>query len=121
MEGAPGSLTGPTWHLPPATDRLAAGGGQEPALHQAIRKRNHEIIQLLLQYSAPVNTPHDRGVTALHLAIQEHDQKIVQLLLDNKADVNAKDEAGRTPLDLAIELDNVAAVQLLLMYGAKVQ
>lgn len=68
--------------------------GRTP-LHQAVKGNHKDIVKLLLERGASVNTEDEHGVTPLLLAgagIQENNlaiyEEIVSLLIWHKADVN---------------------------------
>jgi ankyrin repeat protein len=101
------------------------------ALHVAVRKRNLELVKLLLDHKAdpnqlasnpahpdhsynnpPAGTPlHDAVLTSL---------EITRLLIERGANVNAASETtGVTPLHLAVRVDeNEKIIQLLIEKGA---
>lgn len=73
------------------------------------------IVQLLLEYNAEVNTKGIEKFTPLHHAAQKGYIDIVLLLLDYGADITAQTKDGRTPADIA----NGEIKQLLIKYGNK--
>lgn len=58
---------------------------------------NKEIVEILIEVGADVNTKHKAGGTALHIAAYLH-EKIVEHLLAHGANVNKKDIDGATPV-----------------------
>lgn len=85
---------------------------------------NKEIVKLLLDYKADVNSPAKGiyGRTALQAATESEDSTIVQLLLDHGADVNAPPAKfrGATALQLAAVTGNIPLALLLLKREADV-
>ncbi len=80
-----------------------------------------EIIKLLLDYGAHLETKNIVGDTALALAVIRENLKIVEFLLSNGADVNTRNNYGRTPLFTAVFInnrDNNDMVELLLKHSA---
>ena len=51
-----------------------------------------QLVKLLLDLGAPINTANNDGITALHGAAYKGANKVVQLLVDRGADLAAKDK-----------------------------
>ena len=79
-----------------------------------------EVVALLLEKGAKVNTKDEDKNTPLHLACQKGHVGVVDLLLTNGASVNAKDSDKCTPLHRACLNDHKDLVVKLLEKGAKV-
>ncbi|KAI7919212.1 ankyrin repeat and SOCS box protein 7 [Pyricularia oryzae] len=91
------------------------------ALHCAVDNSCGEIVALLLERGANVNTnAASYGLTPLHTAIYNKDAAMVSRLLDSGADAAWKDEEGWTPLEAAAHTGNVDIVNLVIGAGAKV-
>ncbi|MEE9361114.1 MAG: ankyrin repeat domain-containing protein [Cellulophaga sp.] len=58
------------------------------ALHFAIKSKNNEAVQLLINANAVVNCINNQAETPVMFAASNHDLKMVELLLANKAAVN---------------------------------
>ena len=87
----------------------------------AVKSDNSEMIQLLLNEGAQVNTRNKQGQTALFYATTRGHLKSAQLLIDNRAEINIQDQdVSRTPLMYASRWGKAEAVQLLLDNGAKI-
>ena len=69
-------------------------------LHRAAAVGNRDIIQLLLDNGAEVNTMSKYGITALHIAAQHGRKEVVRILLDHGAKV-ITDFEGLTPCQWA--------------------
>jgi len=79
-----------------------------------------EIVQLLIQAGADVNTWNlDQDSNPLLMAIWGGHEHLVSLLLKEGANPNIKDNEGNSPLRLSVEEENIKMVKLLLNYGAK--
>eukprot|EP00698_Gefionella_okellyi_P014239 TRINITY_DN3950_c0_g1_i1.p1 TRINITY_DN3950_c0_g1~~TRINITY_DN3950_c0_g1_i1.p1 ORF type:complete len:1685 (+),score=428.43 TRINITY_DN3950_c0_g1_i1:54-5108(+) len=88
-------------------------------VHLAVRSRNTDIAQLLLQeLKADPNAQNAVGNTPLHVAAQLGSVEMMQLLISAKADLNLTNGAGLTPAHLAVE--HVAALVYLVEAGADV-
>ena len=80
---------------------VGASVASDLPLHEAVKARDHEKIQRLLEDSDGIASQRDaEGRTALHVAVAEGDEKAVQVLLESNIEVDATDHAGfpRRPL-----------------------
>ena len=106
-------------------------------LNIAVLKGHREIVEVLLQHGADVNTSDEYGTTALHCtALCEnrvfssifHSKvphiyvkgEIAKLLLSWGANVNAQTKDGMTTLHVAAKIGYVKVVEALLEYNADV-
>lgn len=90
-------------------------------LHEAIRRGNVEIAQLLLDYGADVNAVSSDGREPLFVAVWKRHPKIIKLLLDRGAEPDSFfSEDPPTSLHLAAHNGDLASMQVLLDGGAKV-
>lgn len=78
----------------------------------AVKKRNFEAVQLLLQNKIKVNSVDSEKFSPLHYAILNKDEKMSFFLIEQGACVNSQNIYGQTPLMLAAQkgLKRVAAV-----------
>jgi ankyrin repeat protein len=67
-------------------------------LHLAASSGHTNVVVLLLDKGAKIDSTEKDGATPLHFAAQEGCLNAVKLLLDRGASVNARDKQGRTPL-----------------------
>jgi ankyrin repeat protein len=67
-------------------------------LHLATSSCHTNVVALLLDKGARIDSAEKDGATPLHFAAQEGCLDAVRLLLDRDANVNARDKQGRTPL-----------------------
>jgi ankyrin repeat protein len=108
--------------------------GRTPLLY-AVRTRNGEVIQALLDHGASigadsvVNMRTQSGITPLHSAATFEDETLVRRLLEHGATIDARyptmpDSArfddGWTPLHVAAQHGNVATARALIAAGANV-
>lgn len=87
------------------------------SLNKAIEKGNVEILKILLENGANVNSERPYG-TSLHLAARKANLEIMRLLLEKDGDVNAVDKENWTPLHEAAKAGHADIVQILLDNGA---
>jgi ankyrin repeat protein len=96
--------------------------GQTP-LYSAVFGDNIEVIKLLFDQKAKVNSRNKNGQIPLH-AIQPDSIEIAKLLIARGADVNARDEDGWTPLPAIVFRGdipcNIEIAKLLIGRGADV-
>ena len=99
----------------------------DTALISAAMKSHSNIVRLLLDKGANVETKNQYGrsaiLQALHIHhLQERRIKLqletIKLLINTGANVNTKSENGMTPLHRAAMIENLRAVDLLLRAGA---
>ena len=62
-----------------------------------------EVVELVLENGAWLESQEKRGFTALHLAARNGHRAIVEKLLNAGAEPNAKDNAGTTPMQMVGE------------------
>ena len=109
------------------------------ALNIAAAKGYKDIIKILLENGADMNTKNEYGQTAListsmcHIvnefswfiyATENNDseghKEVLKFLLKNDADINAKDNFGRTALFHATKCGNKDIVEILIQSGADI-
>ncbi len=101
-------------------------------LHTAVKNRNRELINILVERGAPVNSKNHRLENCLHRAIRatnhekdsfSKDESIIDIvkdLVELGADIHSKDVLGRTPLHVAAQESNTEVIEFLLSKGALV-
>ena len=71
------------------TEECAAASKEEPALHQAVWKREYEKAVALIDGGSDVNGENSSGMTPLHCAARDCNVLMTKLLLEKGADANA--------------------------------
>jgi ankyrin repeat protein len=115
-----GNVNDVKFHLrsDPKTLNQSNEGGMYP-IHMAALKGHSQVLQILLQAGANVNTPNTKvQSTPLIYAATAGHVEAARILLDAKANVNATDSGGRPPLMWAATNGQVSVVKLLLERGA---
>jgi len=91
--------------------------GHRTALSIAIGKADINMIRLLLNAKANVNTRSDFNQTALHLAVGKNHLAMVNLLLKYHPSINLLDDVGFSALHKAVYNGNLPIVRRLLKAG----
>ncbi|XP_071954118.1 ankyrin repeat domain-containing protein 17-like [Antedon mediterranea] len=77
-----------------------------------------DVVRLLIEYGAHVNSKSQTGNTALMYACSGGHEDVVQVLLEHGANIEDHNENGHTPLMEAASCGHVEVARLLLMRGA---
>ena len=93
--------------------------GRTP-LFWAATRGHRDVVELLLDYGARVNSKDRSKLTALHVAVISEHRDVVSLLLDRSARLEAKASNNDTPLVRAIYASSKEIIMLLLERGARV-
>lgn len=90
------------------------------AAHVAASAGNLEVLQMLRETGARLDTPDSKLRTPLHLVATHNQPAIVEYLLFCKVPVDAEDEEGNTPLLIATTNGSLKNVALLLKHRANI-
>lgn len=87
-----------------ANAKITVIGAHDNAATEAIQFNQPECLQILLAFSADINTRDNKRRTLLHLSLLKKEPKLVQILIDHGADPNVS--IDDTPLLFAIVREN---------------
>lgn len=90
----------------------------ETTLINAAEAGQHDIVKLLLRYTADAKFKCKSGKNALTAALQKRDFELVKILVDAGANVNSSGQYGTTPLMIAVLTNNLPLIKMLLANGA---
>jgi uncharacterized protein len=82
-------------------------------MHSAAAAHSAQLVRILIESGAPVNTRQEGGWTALHEAAQAGDVEMVKTLLEHGADPQARSDSGKTPMEMAAAKGHEEIVKLL--------
>ena len=94
------------------------GSGYTP-LHHAAIGGHADIVEILLESGAGIDTIGSRGETALFLASSKGNSEVVRILAKAGADPNKASADGKTPLHKAAIVGNAEVIDALLAAGAE--
>ncbi|XP_043267430.1 serine/threonine-protein phosphatase 6 regulatory ankyrin repeat subunit A-like isoform X3 [Venturia canescens] len=97
-----------------ATDQLrATTPAGDTALHLAARRRDVDMVRILVDYGASVDMQNGEGQTPLHIASAEGDEGLVKYFYGVRASASIADHQDRTPMHLAAENGHASVIELL--------
>ncbi|XP_078036528.1 no mechanoreceptor potential C isoform X3 [Augochlora pura] len=85
----------------------------DSALHLAARRRDIDMVRILVDYGATVDMQNGDGQTALHIASAEGDETLVKYFYGVRASASITDHQDRTPMHLAAEYGHASIIELL--------
>ena len=92
----------------------AKSNGQTP-LHFAVRMGNIEVVKLLVENGANMNTLDGDGYSPVHKAVKSDNAKIIRHFVRNEADVELKTRDGNNLLEVALKNKKTNAMKVLLL------
>uniref|UniRef100_A0A336KKD9 CSON012202 protein n=1 Tax=Culicoides sonorensis TaxID=179676 RepID=A0A336KKD9_CULSO len=95
-------------------DQLKAcdANGDTP-LHLAARRRDVDMVRILVDYGTNVDSQNGEGQTALHIAAAEGDEQLVKYFYGVRASAAIADNQDRTPMHLAAENGHATIIEIL--------
>lgn len=109
-------------HAGAARILLAHGprGSHDDLLRQAVDRGQADVVEVLLESGASMNTAFSSGSSALREAARKGRETVIAVLLAKGAPVDQRDKSGATPLYEAALNGHAAAVKVLLAHGADI-
>lgn len=95
-----------------ALDTRRSRSGRRP-LNWAAYYNNIEVLKLLLEKGADINTANLTGFTPIHHAVENNAKESVIILIEAGADINIPNKRGIKPIDTAKEKGYESMVKLL--------
>jgi ankyrin repeat protein len=83
------------------------------ALHAGAASKSLEVVQLLLDAGAPVNTAQHEGWTPLHAAAQHGDVAMARAMVAKGANPKQPNDKGVSPIGVAAERNDAAMLKVL--------
>jgi ankyrin repeat protein len=80
-----------------------------------------EIVEMLLNHGAMIDSTSDDGCTSLYAACQEGHLPVVSLLINEGANIEASDDDGWRPLIIACKQGHLPIVDFLINKGASIE
>ncbi|XP_068897873.1 serine/threonine-protein phosphatase 6 regulatory ankyrin repeat subunit B isoform X1 [Tenebrio molitor] len=91
----------------------AAAANGDTALHLAVRRKDIDMVRILVDYGTSVDIRNGEGQTPLHIAAAEGDEVLVKYFYGVRASANVIDNQDRTPMHLAAEYGHANIIELL--------
>ncbi|KAL6713255.1 hypothetical protein ACLMJK_008720 [Lecanora helva] len=107
----------------PNVNIRAGWNNETPLLAAALvssRRTAEEIVRLLIQAGAELDTTDPGGNTAMHRFAANGATNVLQLLVQNHATLDMQDNEGTTPLMVAVEEGRQSAMEFIVAAGADV-
>ncbi|XP_027850754.2 serine/threonine-protein phosphatase 6 regulatory ankyrin repeat subunit A isoform X2 [Aphis gossypii] len=83
------------------------------AIHLAAKRKDIDMIKILIDYGASVDSQNGQGQTALHIASADGDESLVKYFYGVRASASITDNQDRTPMHLAAENGHANIIELL--------
>nr|CAH7722319.1 unnamed protein product [Callosobruchus chinensis] len=91
----------------------AASANGDTALHLAVRRKDIDMVRILVDYGTSVDIRNGEGQTPLHIAAAEGDEILVKYFYGVRASASVTDNQDRTPMHLAAENGHANIIELL--------
>ncbi|KAL8605565.1 hypothetical protein ACOMHN_031502 [Nucella lapillus] len=95
-------------------------GHSKPPVHQAVLKKQAQVVEALLEKGVSGEVVLDSGHTPLTYAVDAQCTQLVQVLVQVGVDVNRANSQGQTPMYLAAKSGQTGVVHVLLTAGADI-
>ncbi|XP_074029329.1 uncharacterized protein isoform X1 [Leptinotarsa decemlineata] len=91
----------------------AQSANGDTALHLAVRRKDIDMVRILVDYGTSVDIRNGEGQTPLHVAAAEGDEVLVKYFYGVRASASITDNQDRTPMHLAAENGHANIIELL--------
>uniref|UniRef100_A0A6P7F814 Serine/threonine-protein phosphatase 6 regulatory ankyrin repeat subunit A isoform X2 n=1 Tax=Diabrotica virgifera virgifera TaxID=50390 RepID=A0A6P7F814_DIAVI len=91
----------------------AQSANGDTALHLAVRRKDIDMVRILVDYGTSVDIRNGEGQTPLHIAAAEGDEVLVKYFYGVRASASVTDNQDRTPMHLAAENGHANIIELL--------
>lgn len=78
----------------------AQSANGDTALHLAVRRKDIDMVRILVDYGTSVDIQNGDGQTPLHIAAAEGDEMLVKYFYGVRASASITDNQDRTPMHL---------------------
>lgn len=85
----------------------------DTALHLAARRRDVDMVRILVDYGTNVDVQNGEGQTPLHIAAAEGDEPLLKYFYGVRASASITDNQDRTPMHLAAENGHANVIEIL--------
>ncbi len=102
-----------------AGNKNGAGKDIERKAFEIFLKNKFEIVKLLIEKGAEVNSINNKGESPIFLAVDKGNLEIIRLLIERGADLNIREKNGKPLLKIAFDRGNKEVIATLQKAGAK--
>jgi len=102
-------------------DKNAKSKNEWTPLHLACANKNFNLVELLIEHGANVESKSKGHITPLSIACLSEYFNIAKLLIEHGANIESKDKNERTLLDVACQSGQFNLVKFLVEHGANIE
>lgn len=111
----------PTWYKSSRHGFTMRRGYDQTALSLAARNGHEDVVKLLLDKGADIESRNSLGCTPLCLAVLNGHESVIHLLLEAGANIESRTSLSQTPLLLAAKVPFEGIAKILLEKGARIE
>ncbi|KAJ8969600.1 hypothetical protein NQ317_011314, partial [Molorchus minor] len=93
----------------------AQSANGDTALHLAVRRKDIDMVRILVDYGTSVDIRNGEGQTPLHIAAAEGDEVLVKYFYGVRASASITDNQDRTPMHLVTIMNKAIASQFVFL------